>query len=99
MQTEKILSGYPSIDRPWLKYYSTDMLNVKPQECTVYQNICDNDKDYIANLAVCYFGKNISYDELFKNTNLCAKSLKATGIKERDCVTLLMESGNDERRK
>ena len=32
MQTEKTLSGYPSIDRPWVKYYSTDKLNVKPQE-------------------------------------------------------------------
>ena len=88
MQTEKTLTGYPSIDKPWLKYYRGDTLCAKPQECTVYRNIYDNNKDYMAALAVCYFGKNYSYQELFNSVDRCAASLKAIGINEGDCVTL-----------
>lgn len=88
MQTKKTLTGYPSIDKPWLKYYTEDTLGLKPQECTIYRNIYDNNIDHNADLAVCYFGKNISYGELFKHIDLCAMSLKTIGIKEGDCVTL-----------
>ena len=27
-------TGYPSIDKPWLKYYSTEAIHTKPAECT-----------------------------------------------------------------
>ena len=27
MPTEKKLTGYPSIDKPWLKYYSEEAIN------------------------------------------------------------------------
>lgn len=84
----KTLTGYPSIDKPWLKYFSDDVLNIRPQECTIYRNIYDNNKNHISNSAIRYFGKNISYGELFQNIDLCAMSLKLIGIKEGDCVTL-----------
>ena len=29
MPTEKELTGYPSIDKPWLKYYSEEAINAK----------------------------------------------------------------------
>ena len=85
---EKKFTGYPSIDKPWLKYYSNDTLNVKPQECTVYRNIYDNNKEHMADLAVCYFGNNFSYQKLFNSVDRCAASLKAIVINEGDCVTL-----------
>ena len=27
MQTEKKLTGYPSIDKPWMKYYSEEAIS------------------------------------------------------------------------
>jgi len=32
---EHKLTGYPSIDKPWLKYYSEAAINAPLPECTV----------------------------------------------------------------
>lgn len=34
MQTKE-LTGYASIDRPWLKYYPEEVLNQEVPECTI----------------------------------------------------------------
>ncbi len=87
-KNEKKLTGYPSIDKPWLKYYSEEALAMKTPKCTVYRNIYDNNKDYPNDTAIYYFGNDISYGTLFENVEICAKSLKQIGIKDGDCVTL-----------
>ena len=37
MDTEKKLTGYPSIDKPWLKYYTDEAINAPLPECTIYE--------------------------------------------------------------
>ena len=32
MREEKKLTGYPSIDKPWMKYYSEEAVNAKLPE-------------------------------------------------------------------
>lgn len=34
------MTGYPSIDRPWLKYYSDEAINVEIPHMTAYDYIC-----------------------------------------------------------
>ena len=34
---EKKFTGYPSIDKPWFKYYSEDAINAPLPECTMYE--------------------------------------------------------------
>lgn len=34
MTEEKKLTGYPSIDKPWIKYYSEEAINAKLPEST-----------------------------------------------------------------
>ena len=31
------LTGYPSIDKPWLKYYSDEVINVELPTGTIYE--------------------------------------------------------------
>ena len=31
------LTGYPSIDKPWLKYYCDEAVNGKLPECSIYE--------------------------------------------------------------
>ena len=38
-QTEHELTGFPSIDKPWLKYYSEEAIQEKLPECTMYDLI------------------------------------------------------------
>ncbi len=45
MNTEKKLTGYPSIDKPWLKYYSEEAINSVIPRKTMYQFIYDSNKD------------------------------------------------------
>ena len=58
---EKELTGYPSIDKPWLKYYSEEALNTPLPECTVYELLWEKNKDHLDDIALMYFGKKISY--------------------------------------
>ncbi len=34
---EKKLTGYASIDKPWLKYYTEDAINAPLPECTIFE--------------------------------------------------------------
>ena len=37
MQAEKKVTGYPSIDKPWLKYYTEEQINLALPKNIAYQ--------------------------------------------------------------
>ena len=39
------MTGKPSIDKPWLKYYDEEVLNKKLPEKTIYEYITENNKN------------------------------------------------------
>lgn len=51
---EKKLTGYPSIDKPWLKYYSEEAINTPLPECTMYEFLWQNNKDFLDDVALRY---------------------------------------------
>ena len=71
---EKQMTGYPSIDKPWLKHYTEENINSPFPECTLYQNIYNNNKSHLTQIALKYFGNKISYKMLFKNVEDVAKA-------------------------
>ena len=89
MLTKK-LTGYPSIDKPWLKYYSEEALNAKLPACTIYDYLYESNKDYRGRTALNYFGRKISYGELFENIEKTARALKQNGVGKGSIVTVLM---------
>ena len=39
-------TGYPSLDKPWLKYFSKEAINTPlPRGKNLYDNLYDNNKD------------------------------------------------------
>ena len=88
MADETKLTGYPSIDKPWLKYYTEEDLAIKVPQCTIYQNIFDRNKEYPEDVAILYYGNKILYKTLFLKVEMCAKALRQIGIQPGDCVTL-----------
>ncbi len=90
MAENKSLTGYPSIDKPWLKYYTAEDLTITVPHCTIYQNIYDRNKDFPEDVAINYFGNKIRYKTLFSKVTICAKALRQVGIQPGDCVTLCM---------
>ncbi len=88
--TEKKLTGYPSIDKPWLKYYSEEDINSEPPKCSVYENIYYNNREFPNEIALMFFGKKISYKQLFTQIDKAAKAFIANGVKEHENVVLCM---------
>lgn len=89
--TQKIkLTGYPSIDKPWLKYYTEDAVNTDISKCSIYQNIYDGNANHFSDVALLYFGKKITYEQLFTEIDKAAKAFIANGAHCKDNVILCM---------
>ena len=86
---EKKLTGYPSIDKPWLKYYTQAEKNTPIPTDNLYDYIWKSNKDYLFNNALDFFNKHITYKEFFEKTDALAKSFWATGIRKGDIVTII----------
>ncbi len=92
MTEEKKLTGCPSIDKPWLKYYSGETINAPLPECTVYEYLYKNNKDYPSDIAINYLGRKISYRELFENIDKTAAAFLKAGVKAKEVVTVALPS-------
>ena len=77
MPTEKKLTGYPSVDKPWLKYYTEEAINAKMPECTIYKYLQESNKDHLNDTALRYFDRKISFGEMFDNIEKAAKAFTA----------------------
>lgn len=91
-ENEKQLTGYPSIDKPWMKYYSEDAINTPLPEGTIYEYLWENNKDYLNDVAVIYFGRKITYNELFENIDKAARAFIGIGMKQGDVCTVISPS-------
>ena len=89
-RSEKMLTGYPSIDKPWKKYYTKKALDLMPPQETPYQFIWRHNKEHLSDTAFIYYGKKITFGELFTNIELTAKVMYGLGIRESDRVLYLM---------
>ncbi len=82
-------TAYPSIDKPWLKYYSKEHINAKLPKCKVYDYVESENRNHASEVALDYYGKTISYGRFFEATKKAAKGFLHMGIKARDVVTII----------
>ena len=90
MDKKNKLTGYPSIDRPWLKYYREDIFKLPLPETTIYHYIWEKNKDCLEDLSIQYMGVDISYKELFHNIDKTAAAFAALGVKQGDVVVVAL---------
>ena len=86
---EKKQTGYPSIDKPWLKYYkegAEERANNIPKNKTVWDVIEEKLYEHIDIPAIEYFGRVISRKEFIDLVYTWARALKALGVKENEVV-------------
>ncbi len=82
-------TGYPSKDRPWRFYYSKEALTEPLPEVTLYQYLHDNNRLNLDGVALNYYGKKITYRELFKRIDEAALAFTAHGVKPGDIVSIV----------
>lgn len=84
----KKITGYPSIDKPWLKYYDQKAVEEPLPECTMYEHIFYNNQDNLDRVALKYYGRKISYRQMFQNISYISGALENIGVKSGDVVTV-----------
>ena len=89
---EKELTGYPSIDKPWLKYYSEEAIHAPVPDCTIYEYLMRNNKEFPKDIAILYLGRKITYRELFQKIDETAAAFAALGVKPGEIVTVALPS-------
>ena len=80
-------TGLPSIDQPWRKYYTEDALQTEIPFKTVYHTLVDSNPPSEKS-ALLYFGRKISFQELYTHIQEAACAFTALGVKEGDIVTI-----------
>lgn len=85
-------TGYPHIDKPWMKYYDEELINsrVFPHK-TLVDFMKDNLKEEKADIvAHDYYGFQRKYHEFYDDIDEAAKVLQSLDIKNNDRVMYLM---------
>lgn len=83
------MTGYPSIDKPWLKYYSQEAINSSLPECTLYDYAWEKNKNRLTDIVLEYYGTRITYDYFFKQIRQAADAFSSAGIQSGDVVTIM----------
>lgn len=83
------LTGYPSIDKPWLKYYTNEQIEIDLPTCKAYEYMYRQNKDNPDRIAIDYFDRKITYGQMFKEVELAAKAFCHIGIHAGDIVAVI----------
>ena len=87
-QTEHGLTGFPSIDKPWMKYYGEEALCRPLPEGTMYEYMTSCNADRMDAVALNYFGKKVTHRQMQEKIDVCARALLADGVRAGDTVSL-----------
>ena len=82
------LTGYPSIDKPWLKYYTEDGLRAELPSGSMFDYVFRRNAAHPNDVALVYYGNKIRYQDLFEKIDRCASSFSHLGIRKGDIVTV-----------
>ncbi len=86
---ESPLTGYPSIDKPWRKYYRKECLENDVPNGSMYDYVWESNKHRLDEPMLRYIGKTIRGKEFFESIWRLANSFSKHGLKKGDTVTLM----------
>ena len=88
---DKQLTGYPSIDQVWYKYYPNDSKKIAlsfPKDKTVWDEMEEKLQEYYDYPAIEYFKKQTSRPDFIDNVYKWAKVFKSMGVKEDEVIPI-----------
>lgn len=89
LEMSQELTGYASIDKPWLKYYDEkDKAAVLPK-VTMYQMLWNSCQEHLDADCIYYYGQKISYRVFINNIHKTVNVFSKMGIKKGDIVTIV----------
>lgn len=88
MNTEKKLTGYPSVDKPHYKYYRSEPIRKIESEQTIYEMVFNANKSNMKDPAIEYMGKSWTFEQLKADTDKTADAFAKSGLKMGDVVLI-----------
>lgn len=90
MTEEKILTGYASMDKPWMKYYNESEKNYTIPKCKIVENLYRYIDKYSQEIALEFMSIKVTYAQLKYRIEHVAKALKALGVEEGDTISVCL---------
>lgn len=87
-EKEQVLTGYPSIDKPWMKYYRKTPIKEIAVNQTIYEMVFNSNKDNMNDAALEYMGAEYTYQQLKDMTDHAAGVLHSLGLRKHDVVLI-----------
>lgn len=83
-------TGYPSIDKPWLKYYSEEAINAPVPEMSICEWIKEQNNGKENDIAFRYLNYSLSFKNLFRQIDIASCAFAGIGVKKGDIVTVAL---------
>ena len=87
-ERSKEITGFASIDKPWLKYYTEKAATKELPKKTFYRYAKDNNEYNMGMNAIKYYGFKMTYKKFFDIVDRVANSFAALGVKKGDILTI-----------
>lgn len=81
-------TGYPSLDKSWLKWYDEQFISSEIPKVSAYKFLLEKNQDNLQNIAINYYGNEMTFAEFFKKIDEATKAYKKMGISKGDVVTV-----------
>ena len=89
MSTAAHEAVYASVAKPWLKYYDASFIGQPLPDCSSFEYLYQQNKQHLNEPALEYFGRKITYADLFVNIKKTAAAFRAIGLKKGDIATVV----------
>ncbi|MBP5460387.1 MAG: acyl--CoA ligase [Clostridia bacterium] len=86
MSNETAAKRLPSVEKPWMQFFSEEAQNAVVPKETLYEALLRRNHCYESNIALNYFDNKITYGKLFDHVNNAAAAFASLGIKTGDVV-------------
>ena len=83
-------TGYPHIDKPWMKYYEGTHIPEEEPKTNMVEVLKERNKWRMHKTAYEYYGKQVSYDEMFHNADVASKVLSNLGVKKGEIILTMV---------
>ena len=84
------LTGFPHLDRPWMKYYDLSSFEKTNTSQSIYDYMIEKSSSHPAKTAMTFYKDKITYKELYQKINKAAQILYTLGVKKGDRILVMM---------
>jgi len=81
-----------SQEKIWMKFYDDDIRNTDIPRMKIYSFLKEVNKNRLHDVAIYYYGTNITVQKLIKRIDECADAFAALGVKKGDTISLVSAS-------